>query len=85
MRQYALAIFPKICYTLSKAITCIIKRKDLMMKYFKIKFQNESQKIVKAKNVLEVIKKYDLATRKHIFTKIIELGTVPKNLENELI
>lgn len=43
------------------------------MKYYKIKYANEDFKIVKAKNSLEVIKKYDLATKQHINTRIIEL------------
>ena len=44
------------------------------MKYFKIKFDNGNFKIVKSKNSLEVIKKYDLCTREHINTRIIELS-----------
>lgn len=41
--------------------------------YFKLKFENGTIKIVKGKNSLEIIKKYDLATREHINTRIIEL------------
>jgi len=43
------------------------------MKYYKIKYMDGKFKIVKAKNSLEVIKKYDLCTDKHINTRIIEL------------
>jgi hypothetical protein len=43
------------------------------MKYYKIKYADESFKIVKAKNSLEVIKKYDLATSENIETRVIEL------------
>ena len=44
------------------------------MKYFKIKHQNGNYNIVKGKNSLEVIKKYNLASREHINTRIIELS-----------
>ena len=42
------------------------------MKTFKIVNSKTNQiiKIVKAKNVLEIVKKYNLATREHIDTKI---------------
>ena len=43
------------------------------MKYFKIKYKDGTQKIVKADNSLSVIKMYDLCTREHIETRIIEL------------
>lgn len=43
------------------------------MKYFKIKYETGKFIIVKAKNSLEVIKKYDLATKEHINTRVIEL------------
>lgn len=43
------------------------------MNYYKIKFADDSFKIVKAKNALEVIKKYDLSTKEHIETRIIQL------------
>ena len=43
------------------------------MKYFKIKYANGEFKIVKAKNSLEVIKKYDLCTKDHINTRVIQL------------
>lgn len=44
------------------------------MKYFKLKYENGDFEIVKGKNSLEIIKKYDLATAKHINTRIIELN-----------
>ncbi len=44
------------------------------MKYYKIKYINGKSDIVKAGNSLEVIKKYDLATREHINTRVIELS-----------
>jgi hypothetical protein len=43
------------------------------MKYFKLKYANETFEIVKGKTALEVIKKYDLATKEHINTHITEL------------
>ena len=43
------------------------------MKFFKLKYENGSIEIKQAKNSLELIKKYDLATREHINTHIIEL------------
>ncbi len=43
------------------------------MKYFKLKYQDCRSEIVSGKNSLEVIKKYNLATREHINTRIIEL------------
>lgn len=41
--------------------------------YYKIKYENGEFKIVKAKNALEVIKRFDLATKEHIETRVIEL------------
>lgn len=43
------------------------------MNYYKIKYINDTFKIVQAKTSLEVIKKYDLASAKHINTRIIQL------------
>ena len=43
------------------------------MKHFRLRFEDGSFKIVKGKNSLEVIKRYDLASKKHIHTTIIEL------------
>jgi len=44
------------------------------MKYYRLRFKNDSFKIVKAKNCLDVIKKYDLATKEHINTIITKLS-----------
>ena len=43
------------------------------MNYYKIKYENGDFKIVKGKTVLEIVKKYDLATKKNINTKLIQL------------
>lgn len=43
------------------------------MNAYKIKYSDGTYKIVLAKNSLEVIKKYDLATREHINTRVIQL------------
>ena len=43
------------------------------MNYYKIKYIDDTFKIMKAKTSLEVIKKYDLASAKHINTRIIQL------------
>ena len=43
------------------------------MKAYKITYASGDYKIVKAKTSLEVIKKYDLATKEHIQTRVIEL------------
>lgn len=43
------------------------------MNAYKIKYENGDIKIVLAKTCLEVIKKYDLATKEHINTGIFEL------------
>jgi hypothetical protein len=43
------------------------------MNYYKIKYQSGDFKIVKAKTALEVVKKYDLATRENIETRLIQL------------
>ncbi len=45
-----------------------------MDSYFKIKYADGSWQVVKAKTSLEVIKKFDLATREHINTRVIELS-----------
>lgn len=46
------------------------------MKYYKIKFSDDINdfKYAKANTMLELIKKYDLASQKHINTRIIELS-----------
>jgi len=43
------------------------------MKYYKIKYTNSEYIIDKANNSLEIIKRYDLATRENIDTRVIEL------------
>lgn len=43
------------------------------MKFFKLKFADGSFKIVSGESSLAIIKKYDLATRAHVNTRIIEL------------
>lgn len=43
------------------------------MNAYKIKYENGEVEVVIAKDSLEVIKKYDLATKEHINTRIIEL------------
>ena len=43
------------------------------MKAYKLKFADDTFRIVYAKSSLDVIKKYDLATREHLHTRIIEL------------
>ncbi len=61
-----------------KKIICGLCKKEFNteeeMKYFKIKYISGETKIVKAKNCLEVIKQYDLAARKNIKTRVIELS-----------
>jgi len=42
------------------------------MKYYKLIYADGSINIVSAKSDIELIKKYDLATKKHINTKIIQ-------------
>jgi len=43
------------------------------MNFYKIKYLNGDFEIVQAKTSLEVVKKFDLATAKHIGTRIIQL------------
>jgi hypothetical protein len=43
------------------------------MNYYKIKYQDGSFKIVKGNTALEIVKKYDLATRENINTRLIQL------------
>lgn len=43
------------------------------MNKYKIQYTNGEYKIVIANNALEVVKKYDLATRENINTKLIQL------------
>lgn len=44
------------------------------MKYFRLKYQDGTTKTVSGENSLEIIKKYDLATRENVNTRIIELS-----------
>ena len=44
------------------------------MNYYKLKFEDNTIKIVKAKNILALIKEHDLATREHINTVIQQLS-----------
>lgn len=48
-----------------------------MTKYYRIKEENGFTRTVKANSSLEVIKKYDLATAKHINTRITQLEGEP--------
>jgi len=43
------------------------------MLYFRLKFKDGTTAIVKGKTTLDVIKKYNLATKEHINTRIIQL------------
>lgn len=43
------------------------------MKYFKLKYPDNTYEIAKGKSSLDIIKRYDLATKEHINTRIIEL------------
>lgn len=43
------------------------------MNYYKLKYADGTYDIVKAKSDLGVVKKYDLASKKHIGTRIIRL------------
>jgi hypothetical protein len=56
------------------------------MNYYKIKYINGEEIIVKANNSLEIIKKYDLTTRENINTRIIQLEGEQKAIaiSNEL-
>ena len=42
------------------------------MKYYKLVYENGTSEVVSAKSDLELIRKYDLATAKHVNTKIIQ-------------
>ena len=55
------------------------------MKYFKLKFEDGNFEIVRGKDSLEVIKRYDLASRKHINTRIIELSGEQEALARDFI
>ena len=42
------------------------------MKYYKLIYSNGTQEVVTAKSDLELIRNYDLASKQHIDTKIIQ-------------
>lgn len=44
------------------------------MKYFKLKYEDGTIEVKKAKNSLALIKEFDLCTREHGNTRIIELS-----------
>lgn len=44
------------------------------MKYFKLKYADGNCQIVKGKNALEIIRRYDLTTKEHVETRIFELS-----------
>jgi len=48
-------------------------KEGIKMRIFRIKYYDGKIGIVKAETTLKVIKKYDLATKEHINTKITEL------------
>lgn len=43
------------------------------MNYYKLKYDNGTFEVVKAKNDLQVVKDYNLATAKHVNTRIVRL------------
>lgn len=42
------------------------------MKYYKLQYEDGTAEVVSAKSDLELIRKYDLATAKHVNTKIVQ-------------
>lgn len=42
------------------------------MKYYKLQYADGTSEVVSAKSDLELIRKYDLATAKHVNTRIIQ-------------
>lgn len=42
------------------------------MKYYKLQYQDGTSEVVSANSDIELIRKYDLATRKHVNTRIIQ-------------
>lgn len=49
-------------------------RGETKMKAFKIKYANGDFKIVIAKNAIQVLRTYDLFTKEHIETRILQLS-----------
>jgi hypothetical protein len=48
-------------------------RRYKTMRYYKIKYADDTFNIVKAGTMLEVIRRYDLCTKEHVGTRVIEL------------
>jgi hypothetical protein len=44
------------------------------MQYFKLKFVDGTIKIVKGKNALEIVKRYDLCSRANVETRMFQLS-----------
>ena len=44
------------------------------MKYFKLKYADGQIEVLKAESALALIRKYDLATRAHVQTRIFQLS-----------
>lgn len=58
--------------TTNNSLLLIIKEHQVM-KYYRLEYANGGKQIVSAKNDLELIRTYDLATREHADTRIIQL------------
>lgn len=52
----------------------IMPTKGEIMKYFRLKYKDGRIETLKAKNSLALIREYDLCTKEHIETRIIELS-----------
>ncbi len=64
--------FGKICpHQSRKQLTT--KNKEKTMKTYRINYANGLEDIVRAENALELVKRYDLATKENIKTKVTEL------------
>lgn len=53
------------------------------MKAFILKYDDGSDQMVYGKNVLDIVRRYDLATRDHAKTRIIELTGVQADIAME--
>jgi len=51
------------------------------MNYYKIQYEDGRFIIAKAKDSLDIIKKYDLATAENIETRVIQLESNKKNIK----
>ena len=49
------------------------QQEGVRMNYYKLKYEDGRSEIVKARTDLDVVKRYDLATREHVNTRIIRL------------